>query len=106
MIENKHFQCFVDTGGTFTDCIGVDEKGKEYRRKVLSSSSLRGTITKYLSSKSFEISDSWNVSRDIFQGFSFRILKTDCSPVKVDHLDIDSKTVVCRRLPDAIEPIG
>ena len=48
MNKKKHFQLFVDTGGTFTDCIGIDETGKQHRRKVLSSSSLRGTITKII----------------------------------------------------------
>ncbi|RIH66170.1 hypothetical protein D1164_04465 [Mariniphaga sediminis] len=38
-MDVKYFQLFVDTGGTFTDCIGIDKYGNEYRQKVLSNSS-------------------------------------------------------------------
>ncbi|TVR64483.1 MAG: 5-oxoprolinase [Gemmatimonadales bacterium] len=34
----------VDTGGTFTDCLAVDPRGRRHRLKVLSSSALRGTV--------------------------------------------------------------
>lgn len=34
----------IDTGGTFTDCIGRDGNGRVYRQKVLSSSQLRGRV--------------------------------------------------------------
>ena len=76
-MTEKYFQLFVDTGGTFTDCIGIDESGKEYRQKVLSSSSLRGTITKIISKNEIQISDLWNLKRDILKGSSFRLLNTE-----------------------------
>lgn len=83
----NYFQLFVDTGGTFTDCIGIDSDGKQYRQKVLSSSSLRSTITTILSETNCEIADSWKLDRDIFCGFTFRILGTDLSEVKVVSFD-------------------
>ncbi len=39
------WQVWVDTGGTFTDCLAVDPGGRLHRAKVLSSSALRGTVT-------------------------------------------------------------
>lgn len=90
-MTKKYFQLFVDTGGTFTDCIGIDESGKEYRQKVLSSSSLRGTIKKLISETQFEISESWNLQRDILGGFSFRVLGSEYENLKIENYDFENK---------------
>ncbi len=87
----NYFQIFVDTGGTFTDCIGIDDFGNEYRQKVLSSSSLRGTINKVVSANQFEISDSWKLQRDILKGFSFRLLGSEYNNIKVVNYDFENK---------------
>lgn len=92
-MQKKYFQLFVDTGGTFTDCIGVDENGIQYRQKVLSSSSLRSTIKKVLSENEFQIADSWNLKRDILKGFSFRLLTLEYSTVKIEEFNPGSKTI-------------
>ena len=92
-MTEKYFQLFVDTGGTFTDCIGIDESGKEYRQKVLSSSSLRGTITKIISKNEIQISDLWNLKRDILKGSSFRLLNTENAEYKIDKINIESKII-------------
>ena len=91
-MKPTYFQLFVDTGGTFTDCIGIDNLGNEYRQKVLSSSSLRGTIKKAFSANHFEISESWNLQRDILKGFSFRLLGSEYSHVEVKSYDFKNKT--------------
>lgn len=90
-MTKKYFQLFVDTGGTFTDCIGIDETGKEYRRKVLSSSSLRGTIKNVISENRFEISESWNLQRDILGGFSFRLLGSEYTGLKIENYHFENK---------------
>jgi len=38
------WKIWIDTGGTFTDCLGVDPRGRLGRVKVLSSSALRGRV--------------------------------------------------------------
>ncbi|WP_340114547.1 hydantoinase B/oxoprolinase family protein [Maribellus mangrovi] len=86
-MQNEHFQLFVDTGGTFTDCIGIDKNGKQYRQKVLSSSSLRSTITNVISETTCEIADSWNIERDIFKGFTIRLLGENNIEVKIASFD-------------------
>ncbi|NQU55476.1 MAG: hydantoinase/oxoprolinase family protein, partial [Bacteroidetes bacterium] len=93
MIKKKHFQLFVDTGGTFTDCIGIDETGKQHRKKVLSSSSLRGTIKKVLSENEIEVSDSWNLKRDILKGFSFRLLNSEYSDLTIANFNFETKRI-------------
>ena len=89
--NSKYFRLFADTGGTFTDCIGIDQNGKQYRQKVLSSSSLRSTIKNVISESEFEFSDSWNLEKDILQGFSFRLLKTEYTDIRIESFDINSK---------------
>ena len=38
------WKIWIDTGGTFTDCLGIDPRGRLGRVKVLSSSALRGRV--------------------------------------------------------------
>lgn len=92
-MNTRYFQLFVDTGGTFTDCIGIDNLGNEYRQKVLSSSSLRGTIVKTFTSSCYEISESWNLQRDILKGFSVRLLGSEYSDIKIERYDFENKTL-------------
>ena len=70
-MSQKSFLIAIDTGGTFTDCIAVDNFGKTHTCKVLSNSTLRGTIVKRIGEKSFHINNSWQVEKDIFQGYTF-----------------------------------
>ncbi|MGQ8335454.1 hydantoinase B/oxoprolinase family protein [Sunxiuqinia sp. A32] len=90
-MTKRYFQLFVDTGGTFTDCIAIDQDGNEHRRKVLSSSSLRGKIIDQVSENSLKIEESWELKRDILQGFSFRMLDGSESIYTIERFDIKSK---------------
>ncbi|HKI90355.1 MAG TPA: hydantoinase/oxoprolinase N-terminal domain-containing protein, partial [Draconibacterium sp.] len=106
-MSSTSFQLLVDTGGTFTDCIGIDNRGNEYRQKVLSSSSLRGTIKKVISETQFEISASWNLQRNILSGFSFRLLGTDYAYFKIESYDFENKMLQLNQLvPNAANIIG
>ena len=69
------FQIAIDTGGTFTDCIASDEKGKIYTCKVLSNSTLRGTIEAVLDAKTIVVKNNWRVGKDIFQKYHFRLMQ-------------------------------
>jgi 5-oxoprolinase (ATP-hydrolysing) len=42
--HTPHWRLFIDTGGTFTDCVAIDPAGATRRCKVLSTSTLRTTI--------------------------------------------------------------
>jgi len=92
-MTKKYFQLYVDTGGTFTDCIATDEAGIQYRKKVLSSSSLRSTIKKVISENVFQISDSWNLQRDILRGFSFRLLGEDYTETTIEEFNAKSRII-------------
>ncbi len=74
-----HFLIAVDTGGTFTDCIAIDQEGKTYTCKVLSNSTLRGTIIEWIDEQTFFVQHSWLVKRDIFKQYRFRLINAPLS---------------------------
>lgn len=90
---HNYWNIWVDTGGTFTDCIGIDPGGEQHRVKVLSSSALRGSITSVISSDSIEINKDWEAPDGFLNGFTLRLLKGDEKPVKVKQFDSSSGTV-------------
>lgn len=72
--SNKRWQVWVDTGGTFTDCIAFSPEGEMRRAKVLSNSSLRGEITSVISDCRYRITQEWNAPVNFVKGFRFRML--------------------------------
>lgn len=85
------FTIAIDTGGTFTDCIATDSKGNFLTCKVLSNSTLRGTIAKWLDSKTIKIHHNWPVEKDIFRQYTFRFLQTQT--FSIPSLDTESWTI-------------
>ncbi|GMT45240.1 MAG: 5-oxoprolinase [bacterium] len=71
--EPNPYRFFVDTGGTFTDLIGIDPDGRVHRRKILSNGTLRGTVTEWVSSRTLKIDQKWKLKKNILNGFRFRI---------------------------------
>lgn len=93
-MNNVTYYFSIDTGGTFTDCIARDSSGKEYRRKVLSNSTLRGNIIKQIDAKTFKIRETWNLEKDIIKGYEFKVLQQDHPKVIVEGFDIDKELIV------------
>ncbi|HAK76770.1 MAG TPA: 5-oxoprolinase [Runella sp.] len=65
---------WIDTGGTFTDCLALTPSQDLLRTKVLSSSFLRGRIEQKVASHQVQISSSWAFPPELILGFSFRIV--------------------------------
>lgn len=80
------WKIWMDTGGTFTDCIAINPSQKVNRLKVLSSGVLRGKILQSLSRNSFLIEMSLPTGKDIFKGFELRLLNSK-QKVSVRSLD-------------------
>lgn len=95
----REYKIFVDTGGTFTDCIAIDTEGDQKRVKVLSNSSLRGTVKRIISDVEFEASQSWMLTRDLIKGFSFRILPEDYTDIIVEGFDVNTSIIRLNRPP-------
>ncbi len=68
------WRVWIDTGGTFTDCLAVDPAGRCRRAKVLSSSALRGTIIERLDATRVRVRQKWDAPDDLVAGFAFRLL--------------------------------
>lgn len=87
MNEAPKWHIYIDTGGTFTDCLAHDPAGKLHRTKVLSKSALRGKIVRRLSYTQLHITSTWNTRENIFSGYSFFLLQQDHPPLRVQHID-------------------
>lgn len=97
-MKKRKFEFFADTGGTFTDCIAIDDEGKYYRKKVLSNGSIRGDIIRFLDKRTIQINEKWGLKTDILKGYRFNILKADLSEIKVKSYD-PGKKILCLDTP-------
>ncbi|MFP4093757.1 MAG: hydantoinase B/oxoprolinase family protein [Cyclobacteriaceae bacterium] len=97
--KQPRWQIWIDTGGTFTDCLAHDPFGKLIRIKVLSSSALRGKIARPIDEISCEISANWPVSRDIFAGYQF-FLPDQKQPIKVKAYDPSNRILHLSQPPE------
>jgi len=57
--EAQAWQIWVDTGGTFTDCLALDPAGAWHRVKVLSSGALRGRVADQASGRRLLVEHNW-----------------------------------------------
>ena len=83
---------WVETGGTFTDCIAIDTAGEIHRAKVLSSSALRGTVAEALSATRIRVTEHWNAPSDFVRGQRFVLLGREASN---DRLGVMIRGVRC-----------
>src|SRR5690606_13054753 len=71
------WRIWVDTGGTFTDAIGVDPRGRVSRLKLLSTSALRGVAVGSVDGRLLQIERELPGPDDLTLGFAFRWLGAD-----------------------------
>ena len=81
------WKIWVDTGGTFTDCIAITPADVKKRVKVLSSGHLRGRILEKTGPRQYLIQHNWGIKKDIFSGFHFSLV--DSSQVNSRILSVD-----------------
>ncbi len=68
-VDSMHrWQLFVDTGGTFTDCLGQSPEGVLSRAKVLSHSALRARVVEMFDGRRFSINHTWAWTAGILTG--------------------------------------
>src|SRR5690606_38474383 len=65
---------WIDTGGTFTDCLARGPDGHLLRTKVLSSSALRGSAVSFVDSLTLQVAPQWKGSAGLTRGFVFQRL--------------------------------
>jgi 5-oxoprolinase (ATP-hydrolysing) len=69
MLVETPWKIWIDTGGTFTDCIAVDPEKRYHRLKVLSNGLLRVPVLEQ-DGDSIVISPPITISRDFLKGFT------------------------------------
>ena len=52
----------------------IDPDGQILTCKVLSNSTLRGSITEWIDARTFKIDHSWQIKRDILQDYTFELM--------------------------------
>ena len=73
--SDSYWRIWVDTGGTFTDCLALAPDGRLQRVKVLSSSALRGTVSS-VDGRRMTFDSSWSLVPGFAAGARLRILGT------------------------------
>jgi 5-oxoprolinase (ATP-hydrolysing) len=64
---------WIDTGGTFTDCLARDPDGRLHRAKVLSSSTLRATVIEQIDPCTLRLSHRWTAPPGVLAGMRVRM---------------------------------
>ena len=93
------WQVWADTGGTFTDCLGLDPRGELHRVKVLSNSSVRGRVATQPSSDRIEVRLPWRLPDDFFAGCSLGASEGPASKdrIAVSGFDAERSTLSLAR---------
>lgn len=103
---SENWKVWVDTGGTFTDCIAIDPQGQRHRVKVLSSSALRGSLNERLGPRSYRVDQEWMAPNGFINGFSFRLLNRDHRSVSVTRYNADRSLVTLSHSLEITHDIG
>ncbi len=100
------WQIWIDTGGTFTDCIALTPTGQTKRLKILSSSVLRGKIVKRINDYAVQTEMSWPIEQDVFKNFEFRLIEKTFT-CKIIQVDLEkNKIYLSKPLPKNIANIS
>ena len=97
MHSERSWHLNIDTGGTFTDCIGQSPEGEIKRVKVLSNSALRGAITRKIDDYRYQIKQEWQAPDGFVNGFRLMLLGTDHPPANVTGFDATHSEITLDR---------
>jgi len=95
---------WIDTGGTFTDCLARNPAGNIQRLKVLSSSALRGHIALQPAPDRLRLDHSWPVYTDLFAGYTATLAgRSDLGAFRVLAYDPETRELqLDRPLPEDV----
>ncbi len=88
--KRQVWKIWIDTGGTFTDCLAFSPFNELQRIKVLSNGSLRGNIIEIIDSNRLRVANQWQLHKDIFSGYHFQLLSDPDSQNKILGYDISN----------------
>lgn len=77
------WQFWIDTGGTFTDCLALSPEGDEHRVKVLSNSAVRVRAVAVLSPRLLRVEVPYEAKDGFFSGYSLHLHGLETEPIRV-----------------------
>lgn len=93
------WEFFVDTGGTFTDCLGRGPDGNEVRVKVLSRGSLSAKVVKIVSSRKILLGHEIEWPENFPKGFTISAGTKNYPDIKVEHWNEQENILVISAEP-------
>jgi 5-oxoprolinase (ATP-hydrolysing) len=90
---NQNWQVWIDTGGTFTDCLAYSPGGDLKKCKVLSNGALRGSILEIVDENTLKIDENWDAPDQFVKDFTFRLLREDHPGIVVESYDSEKHTL-------------
>jgi 5-oxoprolinase (ATP-hydrolysing) len=94
---------WVDTGGTFTDCIAFAPDGSLRRAKVLSNSALRGVIVGQEGAQALRVQQQWDAPPNFIRGLSLTLLDgSDRTATVAGFNPVDGHIQLAESLPDVV----
>jgi 5-oxoprolinase (ATP-hydrolysing) len=94
--RDHSWQLWIDTGGTFTDCVAVAPDGEQRRVKVLSNGALRGVVKQRSGRRRLIVREQWGVQDGFIDGFEFALLgdhRSEAGRHRVAHYERASRTI-------------
>jgi len=95
--SRREWRVWIDTGGTFTDCLALDPAGGLRRAKVLSSSALRATVSNVIDERRLRIDQAWNATDDFVAGTTLSRISDGRRGVPVRSFDAAESVVTLER---------
>ncbi len=92
-MDSMPWKIWVDTGGTFTDCIAHAPGGETKRLKVLSSGVLKGQVIERINSKTISIQISWPVQTDIFSDFLISFSRNPKNKLRIKSAEVEKSVL-------------
>lgn len=99
------WRIWIDTGGTFTDCVALSPDGALHGAKVLSSGRLRGSVIQRVDQRCVRVDVRWSAPRGTYVGFRAHGLGGGEQGLRI--LDLDPAAALLRVdgcLDAAVEP--
>ena len=84
---------WIDTGGTFTDCLALSPKGVLTRVKVLSSGRLRAQLQTTTQPNHYEIRSSWLSPEGFLEGAQISLLQAPSDRCRVEQHDAGKQRI-------------
>jgi 5-oxoprolinase (ATP-hydrolysing) len=103
-VTERPWQIWIDTGGTFTDCLALDPAGVQRRAKVLSSSALRATIAAVDAPDRLRIREDWGAAPGVVNGLRVRRVGSVDEGARVASYDPATGKMRLDRALDGAEP--